>query len=116
VSKTGFAEYYGRGMRKAGPAGFTILLKEVTEKSSNMTTVCFAKLIEETMARCTVYTMCGVCNNNKDQVPGDLFLSKTREERNSDWTSRRNAGRAANGQWNGGQQEEPLCSKLNRVC
>lgn len=54
-----------------------------------MTTVCFAKLIEDRMARCTVYTMCGVCSDNKDRVPWDLFLSKTREGRSSDWASRR---------------------------
>lgn len=28
MSKTGFAGYYGRGTRKAGPAGFTVLLSD----------------------------------------------------------------------------------------
>jgi hypothetical protein len=51
------------------------------ERSSNMTTVCFAKLMEDRLARCTVYTMCGDCGASEDQDAFGSIFVPTREDR-----------------------------------
>jgi hypothetical protein len=75
VSKTGCAGYItGEVVAKPGQQASLFYRGTVKERSSNMTTVCFAKLTAATTAKSKVYTMCGECNNKRvAECPRSIF-------------------------------------------
>ena len=75
MSKTSCARYItGEVVAKPGQPASLFYRGMVKGRSSNMTTVCFAKLTAATTAKSKVYTMCGECNNKiMTECPRSIF-------------------------------------------